>query len=59
MVEVHESWFSLLHLLYQEPLATLNNEILPNISFQPAKKDIFNVFKMPKNDIKIVLLGQD
>lgn len=59
MVELHESWKSIYPLLYQEPLATLNNEILPNISFQPAKKDIFNVFKMPKNHIKIVLLGQD
>ena len=59
MVELHESWKSIYPLLYQEPLATLNNEILPNISFQPAKKDIFNVFKMPKNHIKITLISQD
>lgn len=55
---IDESWNSIKPLLYQEPLVTLNH-ILNDISYQPVKKDIFNVFKMPKNNIKIVLLGQD
>lgn len=55
---IDESWNSIKPLLYQEPLVTLNH-ILNDISYQPKKEDIFNVFKMPKNNIKIVLLGQD
>lgn len=54
-----ESWQPIKSLLYQEPLLTLNREILPNISYQPNKDKIFEVFKMPVENIKVVILGQD
>jgi len=53
------SWYPIIHLLYQEPLKTLNEKILPNISFQPAKENIFKVFSMPVHDVRVVILGQD
>lgn len=58
--KVHSSWFPMMEtLLYQEPLKNLKDNILPNISFQPEKENIFNVFSMPIKDIKVVILGQD
>lgn len=57
--QVHESWHPLMYMLHKEPLKTLNEKILPEISFQPAKENIFSVFKMPLENIKVVLLGQD
>ncbi len=55
----HHSWQPILPLLHQEPLLKLNTEILPNILYYPAKENIFRVFKMPLEDIKVVILGQD
>lgn len=55
----HSSWYPVVNLLYQEPLKTLSEEILPNISFQPKKENIFRVFQMPVQDINVVILGQD
>lgn len=57
--KIHKDWFPIINLLYQEPLASLNENILPNISFQPKKENIFNVFQNPINNIKVVILGQD
>ena len=54
---VHSSWKPLFHLLNQEPLLNLNREILPNCRFYPPKEDIFRVFEMPLQDIKVVILG--
>lgn len=56
---VHSSWKPILFKLYQEPLKTLFEEILPNISYQPSPENVFRVFKMPLKNIKVVLLGQD
>lgn len=53
------SWYPIVNLLYQEPLKSLNEKILPEISFQPKKEDIFRIFSMPVTDIKVVILGQD
>ena len=58
MIEnIDKSWYPVVSMLYQEPLETLRTSILPNISFQPLKEDIFRVFEMPVNKIKIVILG--
>lgn len=54
-----KSWRPIVSLLYQEPLVTLNTTILPNISFQPRKENIFKVFETPVNKIRVVILGQD
>jgi len=55
----HESWHPIVNLLYQKDLKYLSEEILPNISYQPDKKNIFRIFSMPVKDIKVVILGQD
>ncbi len=57
---IHKSWFPVVLAEFnKEPLTMLKNKILPNISFQPLKEDIFNVFSMSVNDVKVVILGQD
>lgn len=56
---IHKDWFPVINLLYQEPLKELIENILPDISFQPKKENIFNVFQMSLNNIKVVILGQD
>jgi len=58
--QIDESWHEIIFpIIHQEPLKTLNEEILPNISFQPSKENIFRVFNKPLKSIKIVILGQD
>ena len=60
MIEnIDKSWYPVVSMLYQEPLETLRTSILPNISFQPLKEDIFRVFEMPVNKIKVVILGTE
>lgn len=56
---IDKSWIPVLSQLHQEPLKSLNEGLLPNISYQPLKEDIFRVFEMPVNKIKVVILGQD
>jgi len=56
----HESWKPLLSYLETDPMMKkLSQEILPNTKYYPEKEDIFNVFQMPVEDIKVVILGQD
>lgn len=57
---VHESWHTYLQPLFDDKkMVLLNNRILPNIKYYPASEDIFRVFSMPLNEIKVVILGQD
>lgn len=56
---IHRSWDPILGNLYSEPLITLSQIILPNISYQPRPENIFRVFSMSVFDIKVVILGQD
>lgn len=57
--EFHESWKPIVKLLYKEPLKTLSEKVLPNVSYQPARENVFKVFSMPVSEIKVVILGQD
>lgn len=57
--KIHKSWYPITNLLYQEPLKTLNEKVLPEISYQPTKENIFRIFQMPVEKIKVVILGQD
>lgn len=57
--KIHEDWLPIMNLLHQEPLKTLSETILPNISYQPKADNIFKVFEVPINSIKVVILGQD
>ncbi len=59
LLDIDKSWNPILHHLYEEPLLTLKDKILPDISFQPKVENIFRVYKTPVNNIKVVILGQD
>lgn len=56
---IHPSWNPILGKLYQEPLITLNEDVLAKIASNPASKDIFNVFSMPIKNIKVIILGEE
>jgi uracil-DNA glycosylase len=57
---IHSSWEPLLHYLNQESFLHFKYEILPNILYYPEdRNNIFRVFSMPLQDIKVVILGQD
>lgn len=57
---IHSSWLPVIEKeVHQEPLLSLSEKVLPNISFQPDAENIFKVFRMPLKDIKVVLIGQD
>lgn len=53
----HKSWEPLINLLYQKPLSSLFENVLSEISFQPRYTEIFKVFEMPVEDIKVVIMG--
>ncbi len=56
---IHTSWQPIINLLNQEPLKTLSEEILTNISYQPKAENIFRVFLIPVSDIKVVILDRE
>ena len=69
---IHSSWHKYLNPLFSLPsIVELQTNILPNLytdfgygagtvrRFQPNPEDIFNVFKMPLNEIKVCILEQD
>lgn len=59
-VIIHPSWIPHLTPLFDLPsMHKLHDEILIYGTFYPQPENIFRVFKMPLNEIKIVLLGQD
>lgn len=58
--KIHSSWNPVIELLDSDKqLIHLSKSVLPNIQFYPEAQDIFNVFQMPLNEIKVVILGQD
>jgi len=58
--KIHSSWIPIMEILNRdEDLIQLNTQILPNCTFYPQAENIFNVFSMPVDDIKVVILGQD
>lgn len=56
---IHRSWNPIVGMLYIEPLKTLTDQILPNCSFNPKREHIFNVFRTPVDQVKVVIIGQD
>lgn len=57
---IHASWHKHLEPLFQLPeIKELKYRVLPEFEFYPAKQDIFKVFQMPLDKIKVVILGQD
>lgn len=58
--KIHHSWIPIINAeLYKNPLQQLNEDILPNISYQPQKENTFKVFETPLDKIKVVILGHD
>lgn len=58
---IHESWHPFLQPLFDEDFSVklLNNQILPNCNYYPEAQNIFRVFSMPMDQIRVVILGQD
>jgi uracil-DNA glycosylase len=57
--QFHPSWEPLFRFLHQGLLAELSANVLPNCIYYPQKENIFRVFRMPLNKIKVITLGQD
>lgn len=55
------SWHRSLQPHFQDSstITFLKKNILPSHTFFPQTKDVFNVFKMPIQKIRLVILGQD
>lgn len=59
-VIINESWHELLQPLFNDPkMIRIKDEVLPNCKFYPEASRIFQVFAMPIDKIKVVILGQD
>lgn len=57
---IHESWHKYLQPLFDDDkMKMIRDEILAHCYFYPAPSNIFRVFSMPMEDIKVVILGQD
>lgn len=54
--KIHKSWYNVIGLLVREPFLSFE-KILQEESYNPKYEDIFNVFEMPLQDIKVVILG--
>ncbi len=58
--EIHSSILPVVrNEIYQEPLKSFFESILPQTNFQPKEEEIFKVFKMPLNKIRVVILGTE
>lgn len=57
---IHSSWKPYLEPLFQdERMKYIKYQVLSNIEFLPLPEQIFKVFSMPIDDVKLVILGQD
>lgn len=57
---IHQSWHPHLQPLFDDhKMKKLKEEILPATHFLPAPKDIFKVFEMPIDAIRVGIVGQD
>ena len=55
---IHSSFLPVIsNQVQQEPLKSLFENVLPSNSFQPKEEEIFRVFKMPLNNIRVVIIG--
>lgn len=60
MKNIHSTWKPLiLSLLREEKMASFLQEEFYNAGRQPKKDEIFKVFDMPLQDIKVVILGPE
>lgn len=52
------SWNPIKNLLFQEPLLSFGH-LLNEIHYYPQRENVFRVFEMPVDKVKVVILGQD
>lgn len=57
---IHDSWHQHLQPLFDDvKMIKIKDEILPKARYYPERHQIFKVFEMPLDQIKVVVLGQD
>lgn len=57
---IHSSWHEHLQPLFDDPkMALIKDSVLPAAKYYPERVQIFKVFSMPIDAIKVVILGQD
>lgn len=56
---VDSSWSIVHNKVLLSPLDIFLRDELPNMSYQPAKENIFRVFEKPMSTVRVVILGQD
>lgn len=57
---IHESWHKYLQPLFDNPkMIMIKNEVLSAAPYYPDRENIFRVFSMPLQEIKVVIIGQD
>ena len=58
--KIHPSWVPFLQPLFDDhKMLLIRDFILPKVPFYPSSSNIFKVFEMPLEHIKVVILGQD
>lgn len=58
--KIHESWHPhVAHLFQDKKMQMILDDVLPSAKYYPSEENIFNVFRMPLDRIKVVALGQD
>lgn len=57
---IHESWHEYLQPLFDDiKMQKIKDNVLPKCKFYPESGDIFKVFRMPIDKIRVILIGQD
>ena len=57
---IHPSWHTYLQPLFDDKkMILIKNHILPKCKFYPEIDQIFRVFSMPIEEIKVVIIGQE
>lgn len=56
---VHESWHPYLQSLFDDLKMSMILDIVNKTKIYPEKKNVFKVFSMPIDEIRVVILGQD
>ncbi len=56
---VHESWHEILQPLFDDLKMGMVLQEVSKTDFYPKKEDVFRVFAMPLDKVRVVILGQD
>lgn len=56
---IHKSWHEYLEPLFEDLKMGMIKDICSKVTFYPKSHDVFRVFSMPIDNIKVVILAQD